>query len=379
MITMKNKIIAVAFLGLMIVLLLALNFSVPSADKRTIHTEEAASEIEEIVAINNLEKRVGLYQKLIKRVGLDEAQEALFLSGLPFTGETHLLNHESGNFAYGKYGNKGLLHCKDYFLASCYHATILSTIAHEGVEALKETMGYCFEKGTPVASQCAHGMGHGFVAWFGYKNLIKALETCDMMQKDDPRFPLFNCHDGVFMENLWGVHEDGTLSADRWLNNNDPYYPCTDPRVKKKWQQGCWSNQAHVMFQMFYGDITKVAEHCNAVENNSYKKICFDSLARQVHPITEGSIDKTMAYCSIFPQEWNQLCLITIVKADFSVGGRELSYEICDRITYSDSKKECYRTLFGTIRAYYPEKIERQVQCDLVKDREYRKECYTAM
>lgn len=377
---MTKKIIALTVLGFIIVLFVALDFSALSSDRRTIHTAgNLPAEIEAIQATNNLEKRVVLYQKLIERVGLDEAQEALFRSGLPFTGETHLLNHTSGNFAYEQYKNKGLLYCKDYFLASCYHGAILSTIALEGIEALKETMGYCWEKGIPVASQCAHGMGHGFVAWFGYKNLIKALESCDTMQKDDSRFPLFNCHDGVFMENLWGVHEGGTLSADRWINNDEPYYPCTDPRVKEEWQPGCWSNQAHVMYQMFQGNVAKVVLHCDAVLNDSYKKICFDSLARQIHPITEGNIDRTVAYCNMFPEKWNHFCLITIVQADFSVGGRQLSYEICDRVIHSDAKKDCYKTLFGTIQTYYRDISERRVQCDLVRERKYRKECYATM
>ena len=347
---MKKEMIALAVLGFLIVFFVALDFAVLSADRRTIHTAGGSPvEIEAIQATNNLEKRVVLYQKLIERVGLTEAQEALFRSGLPFTGETHLLNHTSGNFAYKQYGNKGLLYCKNYFLASCYHGAILSTIALEGIEALKESMDYCWEKGIPVASQCAHGMGHGFVAWFGYKNLTKALESCDMMQKDDLRFPLFNCHDGVFMENLWGVHEDGTLSADRWINNDDPYYPCTDPRIKEEWQPGCWSNQAHVMYQMFQGSLSKVALHCDAVLNNSYKKICFDGLARQVHPIAEGNI------------------------------GRALSYEICNRIIHPDAKKDCYKALFGTIQTYYRDTSERRAQCDLVREQEYRKECYATM
>jgi len=377
---MRKDIIIATIFGLLIGFFIAFNFTSPLTEKHRVQGAGTISpEIEDILATNNLDEQVVLYENLIGRIGLEEAQDALLYSGLPFTGETHLLNHTSGDFAYEEYGNKGLLYCKDYFLASCYHGAILNTIAIEGIEALKESMKYCWEKGIPVATQCAHAMGHGFIAWFGYENLTLALETCDKMQENDSRFPLFNCHDGVFMENLWGVHEDGTPSANRWIDYSDPYYPCTDPRIEEKWQPGCWSNQAHVMYQMFQGNIAKVVEMCDAVMNDSYKETCFDSLARQVHPITEGSVDRTFEYCSLFPGEWNQFCLVIIVKADFSVGGRKLSYEICERIIQPDNKNSCYGDLFGVIQTYHTNNIERSAQCNLVKDREYRKECYAIM
>ena len=332
-------------------------------------------EIVNILETDNLDTQVQYYQELLNRIGMIEAQEALYKSGLPFTGQTHLLNHASGDFAYKKYGNKGILYCKEYFLASCFHAVILETIANEGVNTLEKTMESCWEKDITVASQCAHGIGHGVLAWVGYKNLTEALKICDGLATKDSRFPLFNCHDGVFMENLWAVHNDGQPSPDRWIKHDDPYYPCNDPQIKEEWQAGCWANQASLMYQMFEGDVKKVGEYCDVVENKSYRENCYNNLARQIHPLTESNIDKTLYYCGLLPKEKNPECLLTIANADYSVGGRQLSYQICAATSIGTQKEQCYESLYNNIRLYYKESEERQAQCMHINEESFQTQC----
>ena len=140
-------------------------------------------------------------EKLLDRVGPVEAQEQLFVSGLPFTGETHLLIHTVGNYIYDKYGLEGLPLCKDYFLSACYHAFILNALADHGLQGLADTMDKCALAAPGVAAQCAHGAGHGFVAWHDY-DLIKALLMCDELDAKDESIAYFNCYDDVFMENI---------------------------------------------------------------------------------------------------------------------------------------------------------------------------------
>lgn len=329
-------------------------------------------EIINILETHNHNEQVAYYRELLERVGIREAQEYLYNSGLPFTGDTHLLNHTAGDFAYEKYGNKAVLHCSDYFLSSCYHGAILKTIGKEGTDGLEKTMEACWEKGITVASQCAHGIGHGSLAWVGYKNLTKALEICDSLEKKDSRFPLFNCHDGVFMENLWAVH-DGRPSPDRWIKNDDPYYPCSDPQIKDEWQRGCWSNQASVMYQMFQGDYKKVAEYCDAVTDESHKETCYDNIFRQIHPSTESNLDKTLYFCGLLPKEKTTECLLTISNSDYSVGGRRLSFQICSEL--AERKEDCYKSLYSNIKLYYREPKERNDQCMFIEEESFRTEC----
>ena len=305
-------------------------------------------------------------------MGAEQAQEYLYNSGLPFTGQTHLLNHAVGDFLYDKYGAGGLVKCKDYFLASCYHGFILNAIAN-GLDGVDEIIKECGKFGITVVSQCSHALGHGFLASVGYPNLIKALEVCDEMGKRIDEFPLYNCRDGVFMENIWGVHE-GTPSLERWVNTSDHLYPCNDPRINENYLDGCWANQPSLMYQIFKGDIKKVGEECLKVKNTTYQGICFNALARQIHPLTKGSVDSTFELCGKLPRDRVSYCIITVALSDFSVGGRDLSFKICARIDES-GKEYCYRSLYGVMSIYARTLDEHKEFCTYIQEGRWEQEC----
>ena len=222
---------------------------------------QASGEIAAIKKSRNLQEQTRFYNELINRVGPEQAQEDLLRSGLPFTGETHLLNHVVGDYLYKKYGVAGLSQCRDYFLSSCYHGFVLNAIAAGGTDEVVKIMESCRQQGAPTAAQCAHAVGHGFLAYGGYKTLLEALKLCDEMSGRVSGFPLWNCHDGVFMENIWGVH-DGEPSPDRWVSSTDPFYPCNDPRIAENYLKGCWSNQPALMYQR--SEERRVGKECRS-------------------------------------------------------------------------------------------------------------------
>src|SRR3989344_4473672 len=137
------------------------------------------SEIVSIKTVRNIDEQVKLYTKLIERVGPEQAQEDLLRSGLPFDGQTHLLNHTVGDYLYLKCGVAGLSQCKVLFLSSCYHGFILHAIADGGMNKVAEVFASCYKEGSTVYIQCTHAIGHGFLANAGYKNLTQALKICD--------------------------------------------------------------------------------------------------------------------------------------------------------------------------------------------------------
>lgn len=309
-----------------------------------------SKEIEKIKLAKNIDEQVTLYLSLIKRVGPIQAQEQLFRSGLPFTGQTHLINHSVGEYLYEKYGSAGLTKCKEYFLSSCYHGFLIMAIAAEGMPGVSKIMEECRKSGPAVLSQCAHAVGHGFLANSGYKNLMEALLLCDQVDLPSGLFPLFNCYDGVFMENIWAVHEDGTPSPDRWVKEDDPFYPCNDKRIDEKYLLGCWSNQPALMYQQFRGDIKKVGLECEKVPDMKNKGMCFNGLSRQIHPITAGRVDSVFEMCSLLPTEWNNYCVNTNALAYFGVGDTELPFSICNRVIGQENRAECYKALMGLIK-----------------------------
>ena len=333
------------------------------------------NEIRRILDSSSLDEQVELYEALIKRVGPEAAQEELLRSGLPFTGQTHLLNHTVGDYLYDNFGASGLIRCRDYFLSSCYHGFLIKAIGRGGIQEVKNVMEECKKARPGVDAQCSHAVGHGLLAWQGYKNLIPALKLCDTLGEDIENFPLFNCHDGVFMENIWAVHEDGTPSPDRWWKEDDPVYPCNDPRVEERYLKACWSNQPSLMYQLFQGDIARVGQECLAVENPLFQKTCFDGLARQIHPLTKSDVFLSFSLCGLMPSDWVDFCVITIAASGFGVGDREVPFQICAHFKDSAPQKECYRTLSGMIKFHARSSQEKQQWCGRIQDEAFLKEC----
>ncbi len=293
---------------------------------------QKSPEIEKILSLKNTKEQSEELTRLLERVGPVETQEQMLHSGLPFTGETHLLVHTVGNYIYDSYGPEGLTYCRDYFLSACYHALIINTLGDHGMTGMVDVMEKCFEAGGhTVASQCAHGAGHGFVAWQDY-DLIKAAKMCDELGSKTQNFPYFNCYDGVFMENIWGVH-NGAPSEKRWVKADDIYYPCNDPRIPEKYLKGCWSNQATLIYQHFNGDLRQTAQACDAVPNPEYKETCYNNFSRQIHPLTQGQVSKVLSLCqNATGEKWQDYCILTNVTAYWSVGDHNLPTQICNAL-----------------------------------------------
>lgn len=348
-----------------------------SKKESPVNGSASSTESYEIKAIKKsakLDDQVKMYKQLIERAGPEQAQDQLYRSGMPFDGQTHLLNHTIGDHLYDKYGNEGLIFCKDYFLSSCYHGFVIRAAADGGFKALKDIMDICNKKGSFVAIQCSHAIGHGLLAWKGYANLIDALKSCDKLTDLTDSFPLFNCHDGVFMENIWAVHEDGKPSKDRWLKDGDPIYPCNEAKIDYIYINACWSNQPMRMYQMFKGDLGKAGRVCLQVSDKTHQVTCFDGLARQIHPLTQGSVDKTFQLCDLMPESWVSPCVISITKAYFSVGDHETPFQICSR-TSGDSQKSCYEQLASVISGYILDGKERSKFCNKIPQKDWRRAC----
>lgn len=330
--------------------------------------------IAQIKQTKKLDEQVLLYKELIDRIGPGQAQEELFRSGLSFDGQTHLLNHTVGDVLYERYGTSGLRDCKDYFLSSCYHGFVIRAVGDGGSDALVGVMEKCWEEGNHVAIQCSHAIGHGFLAWVGYANLLEAIKDCDDLSTRSKNFPVYNCHDGAFMENIWAVHETGKPSKDRWLNDADPIYPCNDPRIPYQYLKACWSNQPMRLYQLFQGDLRRVGLVCLGITDEDHRKTCFDGLARQIHPLTKGSVDETFLMCSTMPQGWVTPCIVSIARAAFSVGDRKVPFDICARMLQAD-QGSCYQGLIPTIHGYIINNREREEVCGNITDLYWREKC----
>ena len=336
---------------------------------------ENVPEMKEILG-QDQETRLKAARRLVERVDVEEALEILEHSPLPHTGEGHLAVHQIGFYAYKKYGADSILKCKDYFLYACYHGTIIEAASDQGFEAITKMTDKC--KASPVRYfQCVHAAGHSILAMWDY-DLPKALETCDDLYEKETDFPeaLSSCHNGGFMENLFGVHDwgkDVELSRE-WLND-DPYFPCN--AFEDKYQKGCWLNQAARIYQMNNGDVAKTAKLCQEIGNEEYVAWCMDNLARQIHPLTNGDPARAFELCREEGTDWYDNCLVVNAGSFYSVGGRDEAFFICKYVP-PHLKTECYQRVIGQIASDPISTEEKEKLCQKLEP-QFQNNCFSSL
>lgn len=336
-----------------------------------IYTPDNIAELGEILA-DNQETRLKAARRLVARVGVEQALEVLEHSALPHTGEGHLAVHQIGFYAYQKYGLDAILKCKDYFLFACYHGAIIEAASDQGVEAIARMTDRCKEN--PLRYfQCAHAAGHAILALWEY-DLPRALTTCDDVFEKESQFPeaLSSCHNGAFMENLFGVHDWGsgkTVKRD-WLSD-DIYFPCN--YFGEKYQKGCWLNQAARIYQYYQGDLAKTAQICQAIGNDQYTDWCMDNLARQIHPLTAGDLSKVFSLCQQVGDKFLDQCISVNAGSYYSVGDPNSAIAICQKISPS-GKSSCYQNIVGQIAADALSQVKRLELCTSLEE-PFRHDC----
>ncbi len=339
------------------------------------YTPENVSELKEIL-LDDQTARLNATRKLVERVDVEQALEILEHSALPHTGEGHLAVHQIGFYAYKKYGIDSILKCKDYFLYACYHGAIIEAASDQGFEVIAKMADRC--KASPLRYyQCSHAAGHSINAILNY-DLPKALVKCDEIFEGEVNFQgaLSSCHNGVFMENLFGVHDWGTGEERKndWLSE-DPYFPCN--YFGEKYQKGCWLNQAARIYQMNKGDIIKTAEVCQKIGNNEYTLWCMDNLARQIHPLTNGEAGKVFELCKQEGGTWYNHCITVNAQAYYSVGDRLKGIEICKMMS-PGSGEPCYSQISDQI---FSDDLENKGKLDLCNklDEPFKNSCFTRL
>lgn len=323
-----------------------------------------AAEVPELAQILSPDQKIRLEaaRKLVERVDVEEALEILQNSDLPHTGEGHLVVHQIGFYAYGKYGVDSILKCKDYFLYACYHGTIIEAASDQGFEQIAKMTDKC-KSSSSRYFQCVHAAGHSILAIWDY-DLKNALVTCDeLYELETNNFPeaLTSCHNGAFMENLFGVHDWGTREQPKrdWISE-DLYFPCN--AFGEKYQKGCWLNQAARIYQKYSGDLVKTKETCEKIGNKQYTIWCMDNLARQIHPLTNGEVNKVFEMCAELGDSWRDSCVVVNAGSFFSVGDADSAIFICKSIN-NYSAFDCFNNVISQISSEPLDSSEKRNLC----------------
>lgn len=232
------------------------------------------------------------------RQAMDSLQ-ALSIIDTTFRSDGHMIAHSLGRFAIAK--SKGdpsiLSQCRPTFQAGCYHGVLegyLSSLPKVDATAATQLCVSLVkpDSGRFTATECAHGLGHGFAEAFGYK-LQAALASCDVFA--DAEFKS-ECHDGVFMENA--VHGlgatgmnvgDAAMSAHMQMmahaaptmghfRASDLKFPCDS--VGTEYQSSCWAYQPLVIAKLTSYDLTKTMDACAQAPAASQAS-CYQGFGKQ--------------------------------------------------------------------------------------------------
>jgi hypothetical protein len=348
------------------------SFNATQNEEKTAANSKSA-EIEKILEEEDAAEQAKLYLKLIKRVGPEQAQDELQNSGAPFNGPMHLLNHSAGDYIWKIYGAAGITRCRDYFSYSCYHGFILNAIGDGNLKNIDAIMAECKKQGMASYDQCSHAVGHGFLAYAGYSNLIDALEMCDQTKSRINDFMDSYCHNGVFMENIWGLHE-GKPSPDRWVSASDMKYPCTDLRIAEVYLPECWYNQStYIMNHFYHGDRVKAAVLCNELLNERSEYMCLDGIFRSINMVTGDNLNSKYEICSQMSEGWKEKCISVVASAYLQQGDMELPFKICNNAKFG--KKECFYELGGSIDHDYQPGPKKNSLCKKIPSEFSRVNC----
>lgn len=311
---------------------------------------------------------------LAERVGPKEALALLKDSGLPYTGEGHFAVHQVGYVAWERFGEKALLHCEDYFLYACYHGAVIEAAnSKDGFPTIKKMTNECREYQSRYV-QCVHAAGHAILAIWNYQ-VDRALPTCDELFGDES--PLTYCHSGVFMENIFGVHDwdkNQRGPERKWLSDSDEYFPCN--AFEEKYQIGCWQNQATRIYEMKNGDIGETAKSCEG-SPEKWRDWCFDSLARQIHPMTENDANKVYSLCVLVGEYRSDSCIVVNAGAYFSVGDGPMGIRVCNAAPES-AKSSCFDTVISYVLGANSRRDQKRDLCMLM-DQNYAEKCQKSL
>ncbi len=328
-------------------------------------------------------EKITEYRVLMQKVGAVRAQEVL-ATVLSNDAVTHILNHESGKFLYETEGAKGIHKCTTVFADSCYHGFVSSLVLDRGIADVSYFLDAC-RRGTAQdqETQCAHGLGHGFLENVGYENLPKALDLCSQtfvgLRRDtDP------CYEGVFMENNFGLFDNAP--SDRWVRRDDPMYPCNESFVTDKAgaHAVCWFMQSQSTLRgtqyAFLGSVEKVSTYCDEFPEGDDKETCFMGLARQIQLTNQNDAAKIRQQCSLLPEERSSQCTWDAAEASYIYGARGANaFLICDAAEVGAARNRCFDTLFEGIAISFSSDDSRYAACESIGDAAYRELCHAWM
>lgn len=309
------------------VLMLAVLFSVFLYEqKRSIHSENEVAQGE-----SHWASRIGA-------VGPRHAYEefAQAVSDLD-RGKQHTSAHVFGAALYEVEGISGLSVCDTRFSYGCFHEFLGRAIAEHGLASVSELNDGCISALAESPLSCQHGIGHGVMAYFGYReeDLLRALGVCEDLPYNDP---IGGCYGGVFMEYNFRTML-GTEGRIREFEG-DVHEPCN--RLRDLYKPPCAYWQPQWWQQMIFSGSAdaevyeRMGEYCRDMgELGGLLRSCMEGLGTITSQVSGYDPEKAALLCDSAASGDPRLRLFCTALAANSFGievGKEAAERACARL-----------------------------------------------
>ena len=270
----------------------------------------------------------------------------------------HDLAHIVGRVAYELFGPPAVSLVVHECQAGSLHGAIEAMFAHRGTAHLDATIREVCSHTTGAFDRhnCAHGIGHGLMAWTSY-DLPEALALCDYAPTHSDAV---SCQTGVFMEN--GVAGRSGVMGHRseYIDPTDPHYPCNT--VQARFVDACYTFQTSIMVVHGYG-YDQVAAACAAAPTDTSRRSCFGSLGRDISAAAGHDHTRVIALCAAAPEGRNRgACLNGAAQNLFwDPSGGEPARAFC-ALTHLEDQGGCYETIIQRASELLPP-LQRDAFC----------------
>lgn len=396
----KHRTIILAMLACA-VLIGAYFLSEPSSGPRTPDRLPELSELSEMRTAS-FQNYADYFRRIAEDKGAVYAFDLLRYAPLAEGVDVHLLAHTIGDILYEQEGMQGIYECTQEFRNACSHSVVIGILNEHGEGALDDIAATCRKApgGAGAYTMCFHGLGHGVLAFNGYK-LEKAVAMCEKTGTDAYRRREYvECMGGASMEMMAGVHDRAVWEKEsvNYFKESDPLYPCNAPFMPAEVQPICFVHLTPHLFEAAGMDLgrpddaffAEAFSYCDALPKDDLanRSACYGGFGKEfigitqskdiraVGDIEEPALRQMRAWCTLANDEFGEHECNANALASLFWGGEnkiDASLGYC-AIAEGEEAGECYRQLAEQIRYYLPEGSERAMRCDRLPEA-YQSRC----
>lgn len=334
------------------------------------------------------------FQALAQKKGGAYAYRALAAAAmqgnLPPNVDTHLIGHVVGGELYKQEGIEGMKYCTDDLRNACSHSIVVGSFLENGIGTLPDVLKVCDKApgGSGASSMCAHGLGHGVLAFTDY-NLEEAIKICKSIDTEIRRpGDYIQCVGGATMEMMSGVHDRDIWlkQAPNYLSDSDPLMPCDMSFMPEESKPMCYTYLTPHLFEVAGASLANpdpkyfpaVFGYCAKIDNADQRRACTGGLGKEfivlandrnvqsIEGLSDAALKKTHLWCGMAKTVGdNSSCVMTAVQSLYWGGENkpDVAIRFCSLAPNAKVKDDCFADLTGAVSYFVSDPGYKQDFC----------------